>query len=195
MDTATQNIPQNTPSTGSSVPRAVWIGGGLLCLVSAGLAGALITRTVDAPPTAAAPAAADTTLVAQAKTPPAPTPAPVAAATACPNCGVVESVTTVKQKGQGSGVGAVTGGVLGGVVGNQFGSGSGRTAMTVLGAVGGGVAGHEVEKQVKSETYFSVKVRMDDGSLRTFRRAQSMAVGAQVLVDGNTLSVAPKSGQ
>ncbi len=32
-----------------------------------------------------------------------------------------------------------------------------------------------------------------DGSKRTFRRSQSMAVGAQVTVDGNTLSVTQKN--
>ena len=67
--------------------------------------------------------------------------------------------------------------------------------MTVLGAVGGGVAGHEVEKQVRSETHFNVKVRMDDGTTRTFRRSQSMAVGTQVTVDGDTLSVTKKNSQ
>jgi hypothetical protein len=46
---------------------------------------------------------------------------------------------------------------------------------------------------VRSETYFNVKVRMNDGSTRTFRHAQSMAVGAQVIVDGNTLSIAPQN--
>lgn len=183
MDSATQNGSSSSPST-SSVPRAVWIGGGLLCLVTAGLAGALVSRSVDSTP--AAPAA---TVVAEAKV------APAAAAPSCPNCGVVESVTAVKQKGQGTGLGAVTGGVLGGVVGNQFGSGGGKTAMTVLGAVGGGVAGHEVEKQARSETYFNIKVRMDDGSTRTFRRSQTMAVGAQVRVDGDTLSVVQKNPQ
>ena len=65
--------------------------------------------------------------------------------------------------------------------------------MAVLGAVGGGVAGHEVEKQVRSETYFSINVRMDDGSTLTFRRAQAAAVGAPVTVDGNTLSVTQKN--
>jgi len=182
MNSAHQNVPSQTTSSGS-VPRAAWIGGGLLCLVTAGLAGALITRTVDSsPPAQGSPMLAE----ANAAQP---------ASSTCPNCGVVESVTAVKQKGQGTGIGAVTGGVLGGVVGNQFGSGSGKTAMTVLGAVGGGVAGHEVEKQVRSETHFNVKVRMDDGTTRTFRRSQSMAVGTQVTVDGDTLSVTKKNSQ
>ena len=61
------------------------------------------------------------------------------------------------------------GGVLGGVVGHQAGGGSGKTALTVLGAIGGGLAGHEVEKRVRSETVYDVHVRMEDGSTRTFR--------------------------
>ena len=34
-------------------------------------------------------------------------------------------------------IGTIAGGVAGGVVGNQFGGGNGKTALTVLGAVGG----------------------------------------------------------
>lgn len=175
MKTDTRNVSPNPAST-RSVPRAPRTGGRWLCLVTAGLAGALIAGTVQA--AAAAPAAS----VAKARTATAP----------CPNCGVVESSKAVKQKGEGTGLGAIAGGVLGGVVGNQFGSGSGRTAMTVVGAVGGGVAGHEVEKQVRSETVFKVKVRMEDGSLRTFRRSQSLAVGTPVRAEGDRLDVDPK---
>ncbi|HEX5355055.1 MAG TPA: glycine zipper 2TM domain-containing protein [Aquabacterium sp.] len=110
------------------------------------------------------------------------TPAPT-----CANCGVIESVRAVQQKGQGSGVGAVAGGVLGGLVGNQMGKGSGKTAMTVLGAIGGGLAGNEVEKQQKASTVYEVQVRMDDGSTRTFTQSTQPAVGARVEVDGKTL--------
>jgi outer membrane lipoprotein SlyB len=108
----------------------------------------------------------------------------------CTTCGVVESVNTVRQKGEGTGLGAVAGGVLGGVLGHQVGGGKGKTAMTVLGAVGGGLAGNEVEKRARGETLFDVQVRMEDGSLRTFQRAQSMAVGTHVVVEGKTLRVA-----
>ena len=107
----------------------------------------------------------------------------------CTTCGVVESVNTVHQKGQGTGLGAVAGGVLGGVLGHQVGGGKGKTAMTVLGAVGGGLAGNEVEKRARGETLYDVQVRMEDGSLRTFQRAQSMAVGTHVVVEGKTLRV------
>lgn len=106
-------------------------------------------------------------------------------AVACTNCGVIEAVRAVQQKGQGSGVGAVAGGVLGGVVGNQMGKGSGKTAMTVLGAIGGGLAGNEIEKQHKSVTVYEVRVRMDDGSERTFTRNTEPAPGTRVQVDGN----------
>jgi outer membrane lipoprotein SlyB len=118
---------------------------------------------------------------------PSAKPRPVAA---CPHCGTVESVQAVRQKGQGTGVGAVAGAVLGGVVGHQFGSGSGRTAMTALGAVGGGVAGNEVERRSRSVTRFKVQVRMDDGSHRTFWRSDSVAVGSRVVADGKSLRVA-----
>lgn len=110
--------------------------------------------------------------------PPAPT---------CANCGVIESVRAVQQKGQGSGVGAVAGGVLGGLVGNQMGKGSGKTAMTVLGAIGGGLAGNEVEKQQKAATVYEVHVRMDDGSVRTITQNTEPAPGTRVEVNGRSL--------
>lgn len=128
-----------------------------------------------------------------ATTPLATEPA-VAAAPVCASCGVVESVETVVHKGEGSGVGAVAGGVIGGLLGNQMGSGNGRKAMTVIGAVGGGYAGNEIEKRQKSTTSYRVRVRMDDGSLRTVERAQSIAAGTRVTVDGQKLSVRQDSG-
>ena len=114
---------------------------------------------------------------------------------ACATCGVIESVNAVQQKGQGSGVGVVAGGVVGGLLGNQIGGGKGKTAATVLGAIGGGFAGNEVEKRVRTETVYDVTVRMDDGSTRSFRRAQAMTVGSAVTVDGDTLRLSSDSAQ
>jgi outer membrane lipoprotein SlyB len=108
---------------------------------------------------------------------------------ACPLCGVVESVQAVQRKGEGSGVGAVAGGVLGGALGNQVGRGGGRTAMTVLGAIGGGLAGNEVEKRVKAVTVYRVRVRTDGGELRTIEQSSAPAVGQRVRVDGHQLHV------
>lgn len=184
------------------VPRSLWIGGGLLSLVAAALAGALITRsmntasvpgeaaafaTATAPIQAAAPARATADRAAQS----APKNyATQAAAPICTNCGTVESVRQVELEGQGTGLGAVAGGVAGGLLGNQFGSGKGKTAMTVLGAVGGGLAGNQVEKKARSETVYRVSVRMQDGGVSTFQQSQSFAVGTKVVVDGQTLRMA-----
>ncbi|MGH8853626.1 MAG: glycine zipper 2TM domain-containing protein, partial [Telluria sp.] len=56
---------------------------------------------------------------------PAPKAVQVAAADSkrnwCSNCGNVESVRTIKQRAQGSGLGAAGGAVLGGLLGNQIG--------------------------------------------------------------------------
>ena len=110
-----------------------------------------------------------------------------AAAPVCASCGVVESVTAVNQKGQGSGLGAVAGGVLGGVVGHQVGGGTGKDVATVLGAIGGGLAGNEIEKRQRGSVSYSVNVRMDDGSLRTLSQDQSAAVGQPVRIENGNL--------
>jgi outer membrane lipoprotein SlyB len=102
----------------------------------------------------------------------------------CTDCGVVESIRAVERKGQGSGLGAVAGGVLGGILGNQVGGGSGRTAMTVVGAGAGAYAGHEVEKNMNKAVSYQVRVRMNDGTLRTFHEAAqpALAIGQKVRV-------------
>src|SRR5213595_2155124 len=86
----------------------------------------------------------------------------------CATCGVVDSVRYVEKKGQGSGAGLVAGGIVGGVLGHQIGSGRGNTAATILGAGAGAYAGNEVEKNAKKSSYWSVAIRMDNGSTRNF---------------------------
>ena len=107
---------------------------------------------------------------------------------------MIEAVRPVQQKGQGTGLGAVAGGVLGGVVGNQMGKGSGKTAMTVLGAIGGGYAGNEVEKQQRTVTVYEVRVRMDDGSLRTFTQSTEPVPGTRVEVEGRSFRAVDAGG-
>lgn len=118
---------------------------------------------------------------------PAPAKPRNVAAAPCAQCGVVESVQAVQKKGEATGVGAVAGTVIGGVIGNQFGGGDGKKAMTVIGAVGGGVAGHEVEKRARGTTVYKVTVRLDNGQVRQLEQAQAPAVGARVRIDGGTL--------
>lgn len=111
----------------------------------------------------------------------------------CQRCGVVENVTAVTKKGDGSGIGAVAGGVLGGVLGHQIGGGNGRTAMAVLGAIGGGLAGNEIEKRQRSTTEYRISVRMDDGSQRTFTQAQAPRIGQPVRVENGQMMLAGPS--
>lgn len=138
-------------------------------------------------PVADTPPAREVPPVPSARATPAVAPAAVRHAAVCSRCGVVESVRPVQREGEANGVGAVAGGVLGAVVGNQIGGGNGRKAMTVLGAVGGGFAGHEVEKRVRSETWYEARVRMDDGTLRTVTQRQAAAAGSRVVVENGRL--------
>lgn len=139
-------------------------------------------------PHAVAPRAgttATTTAPAAAPQPVAQAPQPVTpVAPVCAVCGRVESVRAIQKSAPTSGVGAVAGGVLGGVLGNQVGGGTGRALATVAGAVGGGYLGNTIEKRSRTETVYEVRVRMDDGSVRYFQRAQSVPVGAPVVLEG-----------
>ena len=107
--------------------------------------------------------------------PPPPPPAPVAEAPSlpprCQNCGVIETVRQIEHKGEGSGAGAAAGGVLGGILGHQVGNGRGRDIMTVVGAVGGALAGHQVEKNARKTVSYEVVVRFEDGTSQVLPNA------------------------
>lgn len=181
------------------LPRSAWAVGGALLLTIAGLGTALAVRSNSQPidPNAELTAAGSTSAgpLSAGKSHRNSTSAATEgehrsvaeAAPVCRDCGTVESVQAEHRKGEGSGVGAVAGGVLGGLVGNQMGRGNGKTAMTVLGAVGGGFAGNAVEKNMKAYTVYHVKVRMADGSQRSFTERTAPAVGSRVVVEGSHL--------
>ena len=106
---------------------------------------------------------------------------------ACPHCGTVTDVKTIKQEGQGSGAGAVVGGVLGGVLGHQVGSGRGNTAATIVGAGAGAYAGNQVEKNRNATVTYQVSVKMEDGKNRVFNfsKETSYRIGDKIkVVDG-----------
>ncbi|MFT4068383.1 glycine zipper 2TM domain-containing protein [Paraburkholderia sp.] len=107
----------------------------------------------------------------------------------CSTCGTVVAISAVRHEGHGTGIGAVGGAVAGGVVGNQFGAGGGRTAMTLLGALGGGLAGNSVEKHLRSTTSYSVRVRMESGKTRyfTYHEAPPFQDGQRVRVENGGL--------
>ncbi|MFJ3462947.1 glycine zipper 2TM domain-containing protein [Achromobacter spanius] len=125
----------------------------------------------------------------------APRPAAAPAQPACATCGVVQTIRQVQVPTKDDSnhlVGTIAGGVAGGVVGNQFGGGNGKTALTVLGAVGGALAGREVERNIRQQqtvTHYELTVRMNDGSTRQFRSAQpfAFASGDHVRVENNQL--------
>jgi outer membrane lipoprotein SlyB len=105
----------------------------------------------------------------------------------CHECGRVESVQAIQTAAKPSGVGVVGGAVVGGLLGNQVGGGTGRTLATVAGAVGGGYAGNEIEKRTRTATTWQVRVRMEDGNMRTFpyNNQPSWGAGDRVrVVDG-----------
>ena len=110
------------------------------------------------------------------------------AQTKCNNdCGVVQSVNFVEQKGQSTGLGMVAGGVLGGVIGHQIGGGRGNTVATVAGAAGGAYVGNEVEKKKNTTGYWAVSIKMDGGNVRTFTYSNQPTVHSNdrvKLVDG-----------
>ncbi len=194
-----------TSARSNGVPPAAWVAGGVLALVTAAMAGAMVMKSTSA--SEAAGASQPATPVANASTTRANVAVPgrhheasraavqeqryarneASRVTVCSSCGVVESVTAVNAKADGTGLGAVAGGVLGGVLGHQMGGGNGKTAMTVAGAIGGGLAGNEVERRTRGSTTYDVQVRMDDGTPRIIHQAQETTVGTHVRVEGDHL--------
>lgn len=93
----------------------------------------------------------------------------------CGSCGNIESIRTITSRGRGSGVGAVGGAVLGGILGHQVGGGTGRGLATAAGAVGGAVLGNQVEGNMHPVRSYEIRVRLDDGTLRTFHQNSAPA--------------------
>ena len=94
----------------------------------------------------------------------APPPAVEPPRPICHECGVIESVREVEVKSAAVGPGTVIGGLAGGILGNQVGRGNGRSAMTVLGAIGGAVAGHEIENNTNKAKRYEIVIRFEDGT-------------------------------
>ena len=181
-------------------PQGVWIVAGGLAVAGLALAGSLAWQAATGSPVSSQAQPEEVILPSKpvvvakptASLKPAASPkavAPRVAAASCPTCGVIEAVQAVKRKGEGTGLGAVAGGVAGAVLGHQVGKGHGRDAMTVIGAVGGGVAGHEIEKQARATTVYEVRVRMEDGTLRTLERATAPQVGQRVRMEGKAMTL------
>jgi outer membrane lipoprotein SlyB len=114
------------------------------------------------------------------------------AAAACGECGIVESIRAVETQGQGSLLGAAGGAIVGGLLGSQLGHGRGRAVTTVAGAGAGAYAGNEIEKHMTRSVRYQVRVRMENGTARTFYRATppELGVGQKVRITEKGLAAA-----
>ncbi|MEF9997075.1 MAG: glycine zipper 2TM domain-containing protein [Burkholderiaceae bacterium] len=103
--------------------------------------------------------------------------------------GVVEQITPVQiDSNHQTGLGAVVGSVVGLGVGSLIGAGTGRDVAMVLGALGGGLAGNEVQKRRDQPLAGEqVLVRMQNGVLVSVTQANRgvLRVGQAVYVEGN----------
>lgn len=86
----------------------------------------------------------------------------------CAECGVIQSIREIVERGEGGAVGSIGGAVVGGLLGSQVGGGRGKDVATVAGAVGGAVTGNEIQKRVNTVTHYEIVVSFDDGSSRVF---------------------------
>jgi outer membrane lipoprotein SlyB len=163
--------------------------------------GATPAPTTGEQPSVAKPVAAHestrpahhTNAPAHHETAPATEPQQVAAAPVCSTCGVIDGYSAVKVQGQNNGVGAVAGGLGGALVGSKIAGRGNHTLGGVIGAVGGGLLGNAIESHERQATVYDVRVRMEDGSVRTVRQATLPTVGQRVNIEGNALH--PIGGQ
>jgi len=152
--------------------------------------------TGNPPPADAVPAPPDAPLPgeqAHRRVTDTPAPPPV-----CRDCGVIEQIEAIQQKGEGSGIGAIGGAILGGVLGHQVGEGSGKQIARIGGAVLGGLAGNEAERRYRTISHYQITVKLEDGTRRVIEQQSAPAwrVGDPVRVrNGQIVAGSPRSGQ
>jgi outer membrane lipoprotein SlyB len=97
--------------------------------------------------------------------------------------GTVESVREVVEQKDPSGAGLIVGGLVGGGLGSLIGAGTGRTVATVVGALGGGYLGNQIEKG-HTQVSYQIGVKYDDGTWATIRQTAptGLRIGDRVVV-------------
>ncbi len=103
----------------------------------------------------------------------------------------IESIRdVVEHKDSSSPLGMIAGGVIGGGIGSLFGGGNGRTAATIVGAIGGGYVGNNIQKS-QTHTVYEISVKYDNGSWGTIRQTASppFRIGDRVLVTDQGLEL------
>jgi len=110
---------------------------------------------------------------------------------ACQTCGIVRSVTEIRQQGNSTGAGAVIGAVAGGVAGNQVGGGSGQQIATVAGAIGGALLGNNIEQNRNSTAYYEIAIDMENGSREVvnLQNPGDIRSGSPVYVQGGNITL------
>jgi outer membrane lipoprotein SlyB len=84
----------------------------------------------------------------------------------------------------------LAGGVIGGGLGSLVGGGNGRTAATIVGALGGGYVGHKVENS-QTQVVYEIGIKYDNGTWGTVRQTASppFRIGDRVLVTDRGLEL------
>jgi outer membrane lipoprotein SlyB len=110
-----------------------------------------------------------------------------------PRTGTIESIQQVDKQKYAPGAGAIVGGLVGGGLGSLIGGGSGKTAAIIVGAIGGGIVGNEMQKK-ETELIWEIGVRYDDGSYGTITQTQSpgLRIGDRVRVTDTGLELLPR---
>ncbi len=104
--------------------------------------------------------------------------------------GTVDSIREYVQPREATGLGAVGGALIGGGLGSLIGGGTGRTVATIVGAVGGGYMGHQVEKN-QTDYVYEVGIKYDDGTWATIRQsaASGLRIGDRVVVTDSRIQL------
>jgi outer membrane lipoprotein SlyB len=111
--------------------------------------------------------------------------------------GTIEQIASgTDNKSNGNMLGKLGGAVLGGLAGHAMGGGNGKTATTVIGAIGGSLAGDRIEESMHKSKALTLVVRMPNGQLKPFPQDDDgtvFAVGQSVIVTqfGSTVRVIP----
>ena len=107
--------------------------------------------------------------------------------------GIVESIRQVEAPKYVEGAGAVTGALVGGGLGSLIGSGGGKTAAVIVGAIGGGLVGNEMQKSER-QLIWEIGVRYDDGGYGTITQTQApgLRIGDRVRVTDTGLELLPR---
>jgi outer membrane lipoprotein SlyB len=120
----------------------------------------------------------------------APQPTYQVTSTPVARTGTVESVREVVEQKDPSGAGLIVGGLVGGGLGSLIGGGTGRTVATVVGALGGGYVGNQIEKG-QTRVSYQIGVKYDDGTWATILQTAptGLHIGDRVVVTDNGIQL------